>query len=295
MKPYIKIPIFIIFPVLLLFPAEGTGYSGERTDSLNNHPGLFAGVSFGASRNRIIHEGILSSSDITGENKTGMSGNFGIELGYFFSRYVGISTGVGYSSYNSGLLLNTYSNSFTATDSENETYEKRVSGSAIKEVRNISLLSIPVCLNFQSNGDKPFGLFLKAGVNLSFPVKRQYNSTGTFTYTGYYPAYNILFHDLPEYGFPGNTVISDRGDIELKPFIVEGLANAGIRYTIKDILRISAGVSFSRSLQDISNYRSPGEFQLSSDANSINSMTGGLKSSVTESLGVSISIVYLLK
>jgi hypothetical protein len=132
-------------------------------------------------------------------------------------------------------------------------------------------------------------------VGLSIPVKHEYYSTGTFTFTGYYPAYNILFHDLPEYGFPANTEIAGRGDIELRPFIVEGLANAGVRYTIKSRFRISAGVCYSRSLSDISNYHSPGNFQLSSDVNAINSFMGGFKSSVTESFGVNISIIYFLK
>lgn len=286
---------FIKLSVVILILAESVVCSQERTDSLKKHRGFFAGISVGASKNKIINEGILSVSDIISENKAGYSASFALELGYLFSRSAGISTGIGYNSYSAELLLNTYSNKFTTTDSENETYEKRISGTSIKELQNISFISVPVCLTFQIPAARAFGLFLKAGVDLAIPVKHEYSSTGTFTFTGYYPAYNILFHDMPEYGFPSNTVISDRGTLELKPYIIEGIAIAGFQYTLKSKFKISAGASYSRSLSTISNFSNPENFQLSPDVSTVNSLMGGCKNSVAESLGLKISILYILK
>jgi hypothetical protein len=285
--------IKLFLTVLIL--AEGVVCSQERADSLKKHPGFFAGISGGASKNTIINTGILSVSDIISKNKAGYSASFALELGYLFSRSAGISTGIGYNSYSPELLLNTYTNKFTTTDSENETYEKRISGTYIKELQNISFLNVPVCLTFQIPAGRAFGFFLKAGVGLSIPVKHEYNSMGTFTFTGYYPAYNILFHDLPEYGFPSDTVISSRGSLELKPYIIEGMAIAGFQYTLKSKFRISAGVSYSRSLSTISDYKKPENFQLSTDVSTVNSLMGGCKNSVAESLGLKVSFIYILK
>jgi hypothetical protein len=281
--------------VLILILAESVVYPEELADSLKKHSRLYVGISGGISTNKIINTGILSISDITSINKAIYSGNFGLEAGYFFSRTVGISTGVEYNSYSAELLLNAYTNKFTTTDSENETYEKRVSGSDIKELQNISFISVPVCLDFNIPAGRAAGFFLKAGVNLSIPVKHEYTSSGTFTFTGYYPAYNILFQNLPEYGFPDNEVISSRGSLELKSYIVEGVISAGFRYIIKSKIQISAGASFSRSLATISKYSSTDQFQLASDVNTINSIMGGCKNSVTQSMGLRISVTYFLK
>jgi hypothetical protein len=98
MKPANTISNIIKFSFLLLIMAESSVYSEERSDSLKNHPGFFAGISGGASKNRIRYEGISSLIDINRENNVSMSGNFSFELGYYFSRSTGISTGIGYSS-----------------------------------------------------------------------------------------------------------------------------------------------------------------------------------------------------
>ena len=286
---------FLLLSVLTVFLTETGIMSQEKADSLKRLPGFFAGISGGVSMNKIINEGILSVSEITRDNKIKYSGSFGLELGYFFSGSIGISTGIDYNSYSAELSLNSYTNTFTTTDSEDETYERHISGSDIRELQNISFLSVPVCLNFRIPAGTAFGLFLQAGANLSIPVNHEYKSTGTFTFSGYYPSYNILLHDLPEYGFPTDAAISTTGKLELKSYNIEGLAIAGFKYTIKSKFQIMVGVRYSRSLSAISNYPSIDKFQLSSDVDRINSMMGGCKSSLAESLGLSLSLRYYIK
>jgi hypothetical protein len=285
----------IVITILISILSESAIWSQVPADSIRKSPGFFIGLTGGASMNRIINKGILSTMDLMKENKSTYSGSFGIETGYFFNRSIGISTGIGYNSYKGELFLNTYSDKFTSTDSENETFEMRVSGSGIKEVQDISFISIPLCLDLQIPAGQSFGIFLQAGVNFAFPVNHGYNSSGTFTYTGYYPAYNIVFHDLPEYGFPTDIGILTADKLYLKPLVVEGLAAAGLRYTFNNKYQIRLGVSYSGSLTTISQYSSPGSFQLSSGPDRMNSLMGGSKSSKAESIGLRLSFRYFFR
>ena len=45
------------------------------------------------------------------------------------------------------------------------------------------------------------GFMIQGGVNMAIISKNSYTSTGTFTYKGYYPAYNVLLENLPNYAF----------------------------------------------------------------------------------------------
>jgi len=65
--------------------------------------------------------------------KKGNSINFGLDFGYFFSRVAGISVGAGYGSYSTELSLDSCSIKFQTTDSENESYEMRITGKSISE------------------------------------------------------------------------------------------------------------------------------------------------------------------
>jgi hypothetical protein len=193
------------------------------------------------------------------------------------------------------LSLNSYTNKFNTIDSENETYERRVSGSDIKEIQKISFLNVPLCINFQIPTDGKFAIFLQAGVNLSIPLTYKYNSSGIFTFTGYYPAYNVLLQNLPDYGFPSNSTIISNGKLELKPTVFDGLARAGFQLFISEKIQIALGVTYSRSLSNISKYTSPDKFQLSSDIDQINSMMGGSSKTITQSVGLNLSFRYYIK
>lgn len=287
---------YILLSFLILLLTETAIIAREKADSLNKIPRFFIGITGGPSMNTVDSKGTLSLTDmITDKMKNNYSGSFEFELGYFFARSMGISTGVGYNAYNTDLSLVAYTNKFNTKDSEGEAYERRVSGSNIKEQQNVTFLNVPLCLNFRIPAGAAFGLFLKGGVNFSFPLKHEYNSSGTFNYSGYYPAYNVLLHDLPAYGFPGNSAISTSGDLELKPYNIEGIVLAGFQLTIKRKLQFIVGASYSQSLSTISNYGSSDQFQLSTDSDKLNSMMGGCKSSVAGSVGLRLSIRYYLK
>lgn len=278
---------------ILILGARFELYSQEADSSNVYRPGLFVGVRLGPSQTHILNEGVLSDSDLLSEKQNSFGGL--VEIGYFFSNNFGLSSGIGFESYKTELTLATYQNTFNTTDSENETYERRVSGTNIKEVQNIGFLNIPVYLNVRLPFSKAIGLFLQAGINMAFPVNKNYNSSGTFTYKGYYPAYNVLLENLPAYGFPSNINNVSGGDLEIKPVNFNAMAAAGLDFFVQKRMMVAVGAFYGRSLSNISAYGTPDKFQLSSDAGQANSMMGGSTKATVQSLGINFSIRYYLK
>jgi len=278
---------------ILITGARFELYSQEADSSSVYRPGLFVGVRLGPSQTHILNEGVLSVSDLLSEKQNSFGGL--VEIGYFFSDNFGLSSGIGFESYKTQLTLATYQNTFNSTDSENEAYERRVSGTNIKEVQNIGFLSIPVYLNVRLPFGKAIGFFLQAGINVAVPLKKNYRSSGTFTYKGYYPAYNVLLENLPAYGFPSNINNVSGGDLEIKPVNFHLMAAAGFDFFVHKKMKVAIGAFYGRSISNISAYEAPDQFQLSSDAGQVNSMMGGSSKVSAQSFGVNIRLRYFLK
>lgn len=284
---------WLLLPLAFLFFNDTMIFSQDSIRIEAKHPGLYLGICAGPSRNLIINEPGENIKDMSYKGSNSFAGS--LELGYLFSRYIGIKTGLCYESLSTELSLKSYSGSFNITDSEKETYEQRVSATDINEVQKVSFLNIPLSINFQIPFGKRFGFFINAGVSFSFPLSKEYNSKGIFTYSGYYPAYNILLYNLPDYGFPSDSKILYNGKLELKSYILDGNAAAGFQIFINRKLQVALGVNYNRSLTNISNYVSPEKFQLSSDVNKINSLMGGSDNALTESMGLNLSFRYFFK
>lgn len=288
-----KIYKYTFTSVIVLFTTYTLTFSQETAKALLAHPKLFIGINVGSSVSQKINSTVKSISGLTHVDKNTFSGSF--ELGYFFSRSFGLSTGLEYSTYSTEFSLKSYENKFTTTDSEKETYERLISGSGIKEIQNISFLKVPFCLNLQFFLGKRFGLYIQAGANLVLPLKKEYTGSGTFTYAGYYPAYNVTFQNLPAYGFQSKAAVSTNGQLELKSTNFEGLGGAGFQCFISKKIHVTLGATYSRSLSTISGYTAPEKFQLSSDVAKINSMMGGSSNVTAQSLRLRLGIRYYLK
>lgn len=282
----------IFFLALLLIGSQYDGCSQEN-DSTVVKPGLFVGLRFGPSQSTISNEGILTVANLVSNSQNSFGGS--LEIGYFFSKSIGLSSGIGFSSYKSRIELATYQNKFNTTDSENETYERQVSGTDIKEMQKVGFLTLPICLDIRLPLSKKMGFFLQTGINLAIPVAKKYTSSGTFTYKGYYPAYNVLLQNLPAYGFPANVNSVTDGSLEIKSLLVNALVAAGFDFVIQKNIQLGIAAFYSKSLSNISGYPSPDNFQLSSDANQINSLMGGSSKASLQLIGVNVRLRYFLK
>ena len=267
-------------------------FSQGTTNTKIKKTGFFFGLGAGMAQTHIINEGNISLAGLQSKEMNAEAGSF--EIGYYFTRHFGLSTGVDYSSYKTELNLDTYQNKFDAIDSENEPYEHRATGTAIKEVQNISFVSVPIYLNFRLPFSKSFGLFLQVGANVSVPISNSYSSSGIFTYKGYYSAYNVLLEDLPDFGFPSNHSTISSGELKLQQYNINANASAGFDIFILKKIQLVFAATYSKSLSDISAYDSQDKFQLSSNVDQMNSLMGGSKVSL-ESMGVKFSLRYYFK
>ncbi|MCX6254139.1 MAG: outer membrane beta-barrel protein [Bacteroidia bacterium] len=283
----------IILTILLIICFQQDAYSQGTDLSSGKRPGVFFGISMGPSQSHIINVGTSSVSGLLSTKKNSFSGS--VDIGYFFSNYFGLSSGIGFCSYKTQLTLANYQSNFNTTDSEIESYERRVTGSAIKEEQKVGSLSVPFCINLRLPLNKSIGFFLETGVNFSVPLSKNYKSSGTFTYKGYYPAYNVLLENLPVYGFPTSKSSNAEGELVIKSFGLNAAAAAGIDFFIQKRIQIAIAACYNKSLSSISNYSSPDKFQLSSDAGQINSLMGGSSKATIQSMGLKISFRYYLK
>ena len=293
MKLRILIIRQVILTVILIFCSRHDIYSQGTDINQGKQPGIFVGFSLGPSQSQIINEGTMSVSELLSSKKNSFFGS--AEIGYFFSKYIGLSSGIGFISYGTQVTLDTYQSKFSATDSENESYERRVSGSDIKEVQKVGFLSVPFCINLRLPFSETFGFFLQTGVNLAVPINKNFESSGTFSYKGYYSAYNVLLENLPAYGFPSNINSDINGELEVKPLSLSAVASAGVDFYINEKMQVAAAAFYNKSLSSISAYSSPDKFQLSSDPDQINSLMGGSSKATAQSIGLKIIFRYYLK
>ena len=283
----------IILFFILLFLPQANLQSQDVTGKTPETYHWFFGIKGGPALTNIKIDGtdVISGIEITRKNSYSLS----VEAGYFFSRYFGISSGIGLSPYSSRFFLETYSNSLDTIDSESEEYERRISGRDIDETQKIHFLEIPLMLNLQLPFSKAIGFYVQGGINLAIPVSRNYSSSGIFTYTGYYPAYNVLLHDIPYEGFKSNVDVEKTGDLKVKTFIPELAASGGFYFRTDKQFQIAIGAFYKKMLSDISAYTLPDPFHLSTHENQLRSFMNGSEGTTACSMGISVSLRYFLK
>jgi hypothetical protein len=290
LKPYSKYFISC-FILVLLFQTNVQSQTLNNKFSWQYH--WFIGVSGGPAQTNIPNDvmSVISGVVMTKKNSYCLS----VDAGYFFSKYFGLSTGIGLSPYFTKLSLDSYSNSLDTIDSENESYERRISGKNINETQKIYFLEIPVMLNFQCPFSKAIGFYLQSGINLAIPVSKNYSSSGTFTYSGYYPAYNVLLKDIPYEGFKSNVENDISGGLKVKTINPELVASGGFYFCTEKQYQISVGFLYKKLFSDISDYTPVESFQLSTHENQLRSFMEGSEKATASSMGIIISLRYYIK
>ena len=266
------------------------GFSQGTVSRDSKQPGLFFGLGLEPSLSQVKNLGVQNSSDLTSINKFALSGS--LDIGYFFSRYFGISSGLNYSSYNTQLNLESYQNQLDDIDQDNENYELQVLGNGINEIQHIGILGIPICLNFRFSFKSNMGFFLQTGINIAVPLRNNYTTTGTFTYKGYFSEYNVLLENLPDYGFSTGVTTESDGSLKLKSIINCAIASVGFDYIVQKRVQISIAAMFNKSLESISEYTPPESFQLSTGENQLNSIMEGSSNVILQSFGLNIGLRY---
>lgn len=268
-------------------------FHDQTVDSLKiKQHGFFFGFSLVAYQSLFTQDGLLSVSGLSNLGKPGISATAGI--GCTLTDHFGISSGISFLTFNNQVTQKAYQNKFITSDTENETYERRVTATNIVENQNIACLGIPFILNFRIPAGRRFGFSLGAGMEMVFPIVRNYHTDGIFSYKGYYPRYNVILENLPAYGFPEKAGISADGKMELKPFWLNSSFCAGFDGALTKNIQLGIAFHYNRSLTEITSSTSPEKFQLSTDINQISSMMGGCSTVNIQSTGAIVTLRYYL-
>ncbi|MBN1185269.1 MAG: hypothetical protein JXB49_23495, partial [Bacteroidales bacterium] len=139
------------------------------------------------------------------------------------------------------------------------------------------------------------GFYIQSGVNISIPLIETYSSSGIYSYSGYYPAYNVTLTDIPYEGFKSNFQSNVMGDLNIKPINPDFVAIGGYYLYPDTRYKISLGIFYKRILTDISNYSELSDFQLSTQENQVNSLMEGSEKVTASSIGIIISLRYFIK
>jgi hypothetical protein len=261
-------------------------------------PGMYVGLSVGPSQTSIKPDGVPSISKLSSSSKSAFIGS--VDVGYFFSNYIGLSSGIGIISYKTQLSLDAYQSNFNTIDSDNDAFEMRVTGTNIKEEQSVNFLSIPLCVDLRLPFSQKVGFYFKGGINMAVPLAQTYTTSGVFTYKGFYPAFNDLLENLPQFGFPTNKVVVGNGDLKLKTAGVSPIFSFGFDYYIQPKIQFSIGVSFANAELKANDAGSTpvvttDKFQLSPNAEQINSFIGGSNKNTAQSMGVKFAVRYFFK
>jgi len=281
--------LFFILLSLLQANLQSQDVTGKTPEAYH----WFVGIKGGPSLTNIRIDGtdVISGIEITRKYSYSIS----FEAGYFFSKYFGISSGIGLSPYSSRIFLDTYSNTLDTVDSENENYERKISGRDIDETEKIYFLEIPLMLNLQIPFGKAIGFFAQGGIEMAIPVVRNYSSSGIFTYKGYYPAYNVVLEDIPYEGFKSNVYVEKEGELKVNTFNPGLAASGGFYFRTDKQFQIAIGAFYKKMLSDISAYTLPDPFHLSTHENQLRSFMNGSEGTSACSMGISVSLRYFLK
>jgi hypothetical protein len=282
----------ILIFIILLGLLTKTGFSQGTDMGRERRPGVFIGISAGPARTQMINESTLDIKDVSSTDKMAFAGS--IDLGYYISKYFGIKTGIGYAAYNTKLTLETYLNSLYLRDTENESYQLRVTASGISESQSMKVMTFPLNIVLHIPLSPVVSIYLEPGINLVVPFDYTFSNSGLFTYKGYYPEYNVVFENLPGHGLSTNKTITTDDQLKIKQIWSEIVISSGLNIAVRGNFYIAAGVNYSRSISDISEYESPDTYQLSPLPDQVNSLMGGSSKVTTSLFGVNVTLRYFI-
>ena len=214
--------IFILFGALAL----AIGSQAQ----MNQHSN-YIGFNIGGGMNTLMY----SPADGTWNPKLGFLGE--LKYMHFFGKHFGMGIGVQFDYSRSGATYDWTQNADNAISlthpANNLVYYPHAGFNDWQETQTMMSVNVPIELYWRAPmGERWFFLF-GLGAQLDFPLKSDFKADdGSYSVTGYFPATNVEYHDLPDYGF--TTYKADEsGDIEnIKKMGVSIIADLGFNYAL---------------------------------------------------------------
>ena len=148
-----------------------------------------------------------------------------VKTGYIYSlnNHFGIGSGLEFSQYKQTISLLESSSTLTnfEIDPSNSAFIYSVRSSNYKEKQTLHAIQIPFFVQYKTNINKGIDFNFRAGAKYFLPVNYKIQVTADYVNgTAYYPDFNLIFDDLPKYGFGGQGNYSASGKYNTKGILM---------------------------------------------------------------------------
>jgi len=169
---------------------------------------------------------------VTGTQKNGLGGHFGVGYHYFFSPKWGLGTGLEGALYHARFELNNYQTRYQAIDMESNPFEFRSTLNDHKEKQSAMLLQIPLMLQYQTGKKHQF--YAAAGGKVGFPLSGKYKISGSNVQnSGYYAEEDYEYTTQEFMGFGAFSNVKSSGDLSFKTAFFAS-ADLGVKWKLND-------------------------------------------------------------
>ncbi len=185
-----------------------------------------------------------------GTEKAQLSYTINAAYSRFFTSNWGLQTGLGLQSFGALSTLNYQSSIPNVVDIVGDSYEFRDNYKGWQEKQQALFIDIPLEAQYRHFFSRKLGVLVSAGAKISIPINASYKTVaGEMVTTGYYSKWNVVLHDLPQYGF--NTYTSGYNDnLSLKPAYM-AIADLGGLYKLSEKLELYVGGYINYGLNNI--------------------------------------------
>lgn len=223
---------------------------------------------------------------------------YSFEFGYLmkFKQFIGLGIGLGLSSYQTEISLNSYNTSLPpATDIDGDNFTENIEVSDLIQKTKLSYIDLPIYLEFGNPNTYKINFYGKIGVKFSYPVLYDFNSSGNISNQGYYPQWYVLLYNIPELGFANDQPIVTSGETEINPLNISAFLSLGMTIPASDYFIFKIGANINYGLTEISadKFSDGDAVKYSGSYNSLLMEHGG--STIAQSVGIEIGIIYILQ
>lgn len=260
--------IFILFGVLAL----AIGSQAQ----MNQHSN-YIGLNVGGGMNTLMY----SPADGTWNPKLGFLGE--LKYMHFFGKHFGMGFGVQFDYTRAGATYDWTENADNAISlvhpSNNLTYYPHVGFNDWQEIQTVMSVNVPIELYWRAPIGERWFFLLGLGAQLEFPLKSEFKAEdGSYSVTGYFPATNVEYSDLPDYGFKTENA-NQSGDIEnLKQMGVSIIADLGFNYAMSNHWGLYFGLYGGYGITNLLDEASAEPMLNAPDASTATPTTGSLVS-----------------
>ena len=135
--------------------------------------------------------------------------------------------------------------------------------------------------------------YINIGPVFSFGTSKTFETSGIFTYEGYYPEYHVVLSDIPVYGFYNDKGFSTKPESNLQSFSIAALIEAGINIPlVGEKLNVNLSILYQKGLLNLSS--DDDNYIFTENPDNYNPLIDSRAKVSTSFFGLNVGILYKL-